>query len=232
MKTQTTTAMPDLSTLSALERWRRGLKALATVIADPEQTDQVLVFSAYVNGANAERMDRFFADPNGQRLYAEHRTIDSHTVNLDALAQLPDGTLGREYARFLQSRGFTPDVFEGAPEGVTDPRASYVVQRLRQTHDLWHVMTGSETDPASEVALQAFTYAQVGAPSALILTIAGTLRAFRYKPAIVRDVVAMYRTGREAEKLAVFPWEDHWATPLTELRAMLALPLAPHAAAA
>ncbi len=231
--TPTPTAMPDLSTLSALERWRRGLRALATVLTDPEQTDQVLVFSAYVNaGRSPERLRAFFEDPAGQRLYAEHRTIDSHTIDLDVLAKLPAGTLGHAYAEFLQSRGFTPDVFEGAPAGVTDPRASYVIQRIRQTHDLWHVVTGQATDPASEVALQAFTYAQVGAPSSLILAIAGTLRGIREKPGIVHDVLAMYRTGRHAEKLATFPWEDHWATPLGELRAMLGLPVAPHAVAA
>ena len=34
------------------------------------------------------------------------------------------------------------------PAGVADPRQSYVVQRMRQTHDLWHVATGCNTDPA------------------------------------------------------------------------------------
>jgi ubiquinone biosynthesis protein COQ4 len=223
----------DLSKLSAVERWRRGLRALATVVADPEQTDQVLVFSAYVNGGGSpERVQRFYDSPAGQRLYAEHRTIDSHTVDLDQLAHLPEGTLGHAYAQFLQSRGFTPDTFEGAPAGITDPHASYVVQRIRQTHDLWHVVTGQATDPASEVALQAFTYAQVGAPSSLILAIVGTLRALREKPGIVRDVIGMYRTGRHAEKLAAFPWEDHWTTPLADVREMLGLPNVPLAHAA
>jgi ubiquinone biosynthesis protein COQ4 len=231
--TQTHAPIGDLAKLSTVERWRRGLRALATVVADPEQTDQVLVFANYVNaGTSPSRLQYFFDDPSGQRLFAEHRTIDSHTVDLDQLAALPAGTLGHAYAEFLQSRGFTPDVFEGSPEGVSDPRASYLIQRLRQTHDLWHVVTGTPTDPGSEVALQAFTYAQVGAPSALILSIVGTLRGLRQKPGMVRDVVAAYRTGIHAEKLAAFPWEDHWATPLAEVRAMLHLPLVPRTAIA
>ena len=227
--TQTSPSPTDIASLSPVTRWSRALRALARVMANPEETDQVLVFSQYANaGSMHRRIDRFFADPVGAQLYAERRAIDSRTVDLTVLAALPAGTLGHAYASFLTSRGFTPDVFEGPPPDVTDPRISYVIQRIRQTHDLWHVVTGHDTNPAGEVALQAFTFAQTNAPSTLILTAAGTLRALREKPTLPRDVLAAFLAGRRAEKLIAFPWEDHWATPLTEVRAMLGLPLDPH----
>ena len=229
----TSSPVADLSNLSPLERWRRAAVALGRVLADPEQTDQVLVFSSLVNaGTMPHRLDRFFGDPAGQRLYAEHRTIDSRTIDLDALAALPEGTLGRAYAQFLRSRGLTPEVFDDPPEELVDPREQYVVQRIRQTHDLWHVVTGCDTDPAGEIALQAFSFAQLRAPSTLILALAGTLRGLREKPSLPRDVVAAYRAGRHAERLATFPWEDHWATPLVEVRAMLGIPAEPRLRAA
>jgi ubiquinone biosynthesis protein COQ4 len=212
----------DVSTLSALERWRRAIGALAKVVADPTRTDEVLVFSTYANaGSMKNRLHRFYDNAAGRRLYDEHRAIDSHTIDLDALGALPEGTLGRAYADFLRSRGFTPEVFDGAPDDIADPHASYVVQRMRQTHDLWHVVTGHDTDPAGEVALQAFTFAQMRNPSSGILAAVGTLRGTRTHPALVLDVVKAFRAGRAAEALAVFPWEDHWATPLDEVRAML-----------
>lgn len=215
----------DATKLPARERWRRAFAALARVVVDPEQTDQVLVFSLYANaGSMPRRIERFFESEVGRRLYAEHRTIDSASIDLDALAALPEGTLGHAYARFLRSRGLTPAVFDAPPAEVTDPRMQYVVQRLRQTHDLWHVVTGHDTDPASEVALQAFTFAQVRAPSSAILATVGTLRALRQKPGVARDVLAALRLGRRAEPLPVFPWEDHWATPLVEVRRMLGIP--------
>lgn len=215
----------DIASLPAPVRWSRALKALARVLANPEETDQVLVFSSYINaGTTGHRLDSFYADPRGQRLYAERRAIDSHTVDLDALSKLPEGTLGRAYAEFLRSRGFTPDVFDGTPDEIHDPRAAYVVQRIRQTHDLWHVVTNCDTDPAGEVALQAFTYAQLGAPSSGVLATLGTLRTLRHDRRIVRDVLALLRTGQRAESLAVFSWEDHWATPLVEVRRLLNLP--------
>jgi ubiquinone biosynthesis protein COQ4 len=224
MQTETTTAaMPDdITQLPALERWRRAFSALANVLADPEKTDQVLVFSSYANaGTMNDRIHYFFQDPRGQRLYDEHRTIDSHTVDLDALAALPADTLGHAYAHFLRSRGLTPEVFDAPPEEIRDPRTQYVVQRIRQTHDLWHVVTGCATDYAGEIALQAFTFAQLRAPSTGILALAGTLRGVRERRSLPREVAIAFRAGRKAERLAAFPWEDHWATPLDEVRALL-----------
>lgn len=214
----------DALSLSPVARWRRALGALAKVLANPERTDQVLEFSVHANaGSLARRIDRFFGDPRGRRLYEERRAIDSKTIDLDRLGRLPEGTLGRAYADFLRSRGLTPEVFDGAPSHVSDPRAAYVVQRMRQTHDLWHVVTGYATDAASEIALQAFTFAQVRAPSALILATAGALRGARQAPGLPREAVAAFRAGRRAQKLAMFPWEDHWETPLAEVRAMLGI---------
>ncbi len=224
----------DLSRLSPVERWTRAVSALAKIVANPDRTDQVLEFMSLINSGRSThtRVARFFETAEAQRLFAEHRTLDSRTVDLDALAALPEGTLGHAYATFLRSRGFTPEVFDGAPEGIADPRLSYVIQRMRQTHDLWHVVTGCDTDPAGEVALQAFTFAQVHAPGSAILTVVGTLRGMREKPGLVKDVVTLFRAGARANKLPSFAWEDHWATPLAEVRAMLGLPVDPPARAA
>ena len=234
MMTVPAVAVPteDLAALSPLVRWKRALQALARVLDNPEETDQVLVFSAYINApAMTDRMSSFFEHPDGARLYAEHRAIDSKTVDLAALLALPDDTLGHAYAHFLTSRGLTPDVFDNPPEGITDPRASYVMQRMRQTHDLWHVVTGHQTDTAGEIALQAFTFAQAGAPSSAILATMGTLRTLRERPdvtrSLLRDVLSAYRQGRRAAKLAVFPWEQYWTTSLVQVRAMLGLPSTP-----
>jgi len=218
----------DIDQLSPVARWQLALQALGRIVANPEATDQVLEFSTYANaGSMHRRLHRFYDHPAGQRLFREQRAIDSHTIDLDALAALPPGTLGHAYAHFLRSRGLTPDVFDGPPANVRDPRTAYVVQRMRQTHDLWHVVTGHDTDPAGEIALQAFTFGQVRAPSTLILSLVGTLKGLREKPGLPLDVLAAFRAGRAAQPLIAFPWEDHWATPVREVRAMLGLAIAP-----
>lgn len=219
---QTMDAAVDTMSVPPLGRWRRALGALAKVLANPERTDQVLEFSMWANAGTIDRkIERIFEDPRCRRLYEERRMIDSRTIDLDRLGALPEGTLGRAYADFLRSRGLTPDVFDDPPREVGDPRAVYVIQRLRQTHDLWHVVTGYDTDAPSEIALQAFTFAQLHAPSSLILAVAGTAKAARHVPGMPRAVIAAFRAGRRSEEMALFPWEDHWETPLAEVRALL-----------
>ncbi len=215
----------DVADLPPRVRALRAAKALAKIVADPEQTELVLEFSNLINaGRRDSNLHFFFDDPAGAKLWAEKRAIDSTTVDLDVLAALPEGTLGHAYAHFMKAHGLTPDVFDGPPNDVRDPKAAYVIMRIRQTHDLWHVVTGCETDPAGEVALQAFTFAQLRAPSSGILAAIGTLRGVRHTRQIVKDVLALYRLGTRANKLATFAWEDHWATPLADVRRLLGLP--------
>ncbi len=222
--------MTDISDLPAPVRWRRALVALAKVLKNPDETDQVLIFTNYANaGSNADRFELFFADPRGAKLFADQRAIDSHTIDLDALYALPSGTLGHAYASFMKRHGLTPNVFDGPPDDIKDPRRAYVIQRMRQTHDLWHVVTNAETDPAGEFALQAFYWAQLGAPSSGILAALGTLKTLRHERRIIRDVLAMIKLGRMADRMPTFDWEDHWMTPVTEVRKLLHLPEAPRA---
>ena len=132
----------------------------------------------------------------------------------------------------MLNHGLTPNVFDGPPEDVRDPRAAFVIQRMRQTHDLWHVVTNCETDPSGEIALQAFTFAQVKAPSSAILAIMGHCAACATR--VTCGATRSTSTGAAAkrEPLVLFAWEDHWTTPLADVRRMLGLPANPSQPAA
>ncbi len=206
------------------QRARTVARTLGTLARDPGRLDQVLALAEAVNlPAVARAMERIDEDPAGRALLRDQPRIDREHVDFDALRRLTDGTLGREYLRFLDDNGITPDVFANLPD-IGDPRAAYVLLRMRQTHDLWHVLTGYLPDVRGEVLLQAFTYAQTRAPSSLLLALFGTVRwAFRWpgQAAALRDAFAR---GKAAGFLPVFRWEDHWATPVTDLREQLACP--------
>lgn len=205
-------------------RVRRALSALAVLARDHTRLDQVLVFTQAMNHGRLARVAAHIeSTPEGAALFATKPRIDRKHVDFDALRRLPDGTLGREYVRFLDDNGITPDVFEDLP-AVGDERIAWMMLRMRQTHDLWHVLTGYTADVPGEIRLQAFTFAQTNAPSALVLTVFGTLRWTLAKKGHVGDVVRAYRRGKATKWLPTFRWEDHWARPVEELRAMLACP--------
>ena len=205
--------------LATTERWRRGLLALLEVGKDPNRTDKVLEAYEHMNaGSENQRARRFYRSAAAVRFFEENRTLDATTVDYDRLLALPEGTLGYSYARFMKDRGLTPDIF--TCEGALSP-AAYFSKRMRQTHDLWHVITGVDTDVAGELELQAFTLAQVWAPSQWVLVGLGTLRALFTAPSMALGAVRGFFRGLRARKFAPVAWEERWAEPLADVRRSL-----------
>jgi ubiquinone biosynthesis protein COQ4 len=207
-------------------RVKNALAAMRGLNADPNRLDLVFVLGEAVNRRAFPRVWALFErDVDGRRVLADRPAIDSAHVDLGALAALPEGTLGREYARFIQGNGLTLDVFK-APVGV-DEHVAYLVQRVRQTHDLWHVVTGYTPDVKGEVLLQAFTFAQLRVPSALFITLIGAVRvSARGGLGFVREAARAFRRGKATRQMVPFYWEEHWSDSVESVRAMLECPAA------
>ncbi|MBM70571.1 MAG: hypothetical protein CME43_13970 [Haliea sp.] len=95
------------------------------------------------------------------RLFAEARARDSALDawfearflvphDLQALAELPEGTLGREYQKMLAEQGLQADFL---PFESTATDYDYFHRRHSQTHDIEHLVVGYRYDPLGEFAL-------------------------------------------------------------------------------
>src|SRR5207344_1606776 len=158
----------------ARARRRQALRAGLALALNPNDTQQVFYLAAAVDQASLQRAtDRLAADPTGRELLRARAAIDTHHVDYAALRALPADTLGGAYARTLAAGSLDPDVFQRPPSLPED--LAYVAQRMRQTHDLWHVLTGLGTDIPGEVALQAFAHAQLGQNFARLIVTFGLL---------------------------------------------------------
>jgi ubiquinone biosynthesis protein Coq4 len=139
--------------------------------------------------------------------------------DLEKLKLLPEDTLGHAYATHMISNKLDPHFF-GRKVDVGD--ASRYLFRVRQTHDLWHVVTGFSTKVEDDLGLQAFLYAQVRSPLAPVLIGAAILRAgLRNYPntfQIIDRIFQGWEMGKAAKNLYPIKWDDEWATPLAELR--------------
>src|SRR5262245_57945633 len=121
---------------SPFSRLKTAASAARILNRDPNRLDQVLAFNMAVNaGAIVRSSKRIEQMPGGAKLVAEKRQIDRAHVDYNALERLPDGTLGREYVRFLKANDITPDAFAELPD-FPDERAAWIMLRMRQTHDL------------------------------------------------------------------------------------------------
>lgn len=200
---------------SVFDRLKIGAQAMIALLRDPDDTRQVFLLGIV---ANSPQFPRFFAkfagSAEGEALLADKPAIDGAVVA--RLRTLPADTLGGAYARYLDDNGLDADLFT-APPGLPQPIA-YVAQRIRQTHDIWHVLTGYRPNVPGEIALQGFTFAQTRMPSAALIATLGTLRWMRKSPQVARMAIDGYRRGRDATFLPSVRWEDHFERRLDDVR--------------
>jgi ubiquinone biosynthesis protein COQ4 len=204
---------------TAFEKARLAGRALGRLLRDPDDTVQVLLLGLALNAPRLPQLvTRFVLAPGGLAMLHERPTIDSRTVDFGAMRCMPGSTLGGAYARYLDDNHLDPDLFQPPPGLPEVPR--FLAQRIRQTHDVWHVLTGYAPDVPGELALQGFTFAQLGMPSSFLIATLGTLVRAPREAARVWDG---YARGRDAAFLPPVRFEAMWARPLEEVRRELRL---------
>lgn len=213
--------------------WRRAFRALGKLVENPERTDQVFELIQALTGNSIVRGFRKFAAlPAGKRILAERPDIVSVLSDREHLTALPEGTLGHAYAQFMGGEELSASGLREAHEQVRDPDADdidealrYFAERMRDQHDLWHVVTGYGRDEAGESALLAFTLAQTMNPGiGLIVVTAAWLGPWSDGLAWQRYLVQAFRRGWTTPRLSMTYWEELMETPLEEVRRRLGVP--------
>ncbi|MHC4853399.1 MAG: Coq4 family protein, partial [Planctomycetota bacterium] len=101
----------------------------------------------------------------------------------------------------------------------------YMMLRMRQTHDIWHVVTGIGTDPIGELAVKAFELSQTRRPLAAVICSGGVMRYLLKTPeelSLVIDAISKgYQLGQQARPFLAQKWEARWDHPLVAWRAEL-----------
>lgn len=150
----------------------------------------------------------------------------SPTPDVEFLASLPNGSLGKEFERYLTDNDLDANLLrESAFIGAHYERGEqvgYLAERGFQLHDLYHVLTGFDTTPLGEVRVVSFTVAQTPAPYPAMIIASRPLQMVLYKPELlppVMDAITQgWALGRRAKPLMRVHWEEYWERSLDELR--------------
>jgi ubiquinone biosynthesis protein COQ4 len=144
--------------------------------------------------------------------------------DMAVLAKLEPGSLGYCFAEYIQKTGFDPNYYRALP--ITDD-SSYILTRLRQTHDIWHLVTGLGSDVNGELGLQAFCLAQIRIPLPILLIAGGLLRTLLKTPeelgSLLEQIAIGYRMGAKAKPFLAQKWEAGWDKPLSQWREELGI---------
>ncbi len=150
----------------------------------------------------------------------------SPTPDVDRLASLPDGSLGREFERYLTENQLDANLLREsafiAAHYERGQDVGYLAERGFQLHDLFHVLTGFDTTPLGEVRVVSFTVAQTPAPYPAMIIASRPLQMVLYKPellpAVMDAITEGWALGRRAKPLMGVHWEEYWERPLADLR--------------
>jgi ubiquinone biosynthesis protein COQ4 len=214
--TQTITAEPrpmpgDAPLPRPRRQWITALKALRRLLTDKEDTGQVFDIMGALNGdSTLKNYQRLLATPNGGRLAYEHVELAPRLMDDAWLDSFAEGTVGAAYRHFVRSEHLSA---EGLAEvsrqrrGPVDQPHPYAWfgRRIRDSHDIWHILSGYHRDGLGEACLVAFSYAQTGSLGWALIALGAALRARRGSKRQVAAIWQGYRRGKAAKWL---PGED------------------------
>jgi len=145
----------------------------------------------------------------------------------EALLALPPGSLGQSYARWFADAGGRP-----LPDPVLDPGTDgddqWLHQRVRHTHDLWHVVSGCPPTAAGEAALSAINVMQLRWPGSAMLVGADLMHRclegpLTGEPDLGEAVAYGLELGARSGPLLAQRWEEGWGRPLADWREQLGI---------
>lgn len=212
-------ALPASDRIRPLVAWR----AIRKLIANPDDTALVFEIIEALSGKSRTRVwDRFTRTESGQRLLAARPNILAKLCDRESLLAFPQGTLGRTYGEFMSREQISADgLVEASEEWLRDDLPAerrWFANRLRDTHDLWHVVTGYGRDLVGEASLLAFTYAQTRNPGIGFIVAVAYLKAGGVDRPARRLLREGYRRGKRSAWLPGVEWEELLALPLERVR--------------
>lgn len=211
-----------------LGRLAAALRAFRKLIKNPADPLQGPIFQMCAEHSLLRKVTHGLErHREGRRLLAERPRLNATSVSLATMLALPPRSLGHAYAAYFQANGITP--FD-PPALPVDTNHDYLATRLREAHDVLHVVTGYGTDEIGELELQWFNLGNIGfGPLPLLMLVAfffmGHTRKYGGLRAVWKRARAAYRRGRRSRALASMFWEDYWHMPLHDVRTLLCAPM-------
>ncbi|MEG3087853.1 Coq4 family protein [Sphingomonas sp. PB4P5] len=223
--------LPPFPGTTGRRDWRTAFDAIRKLLANGDDTTQVFRIMRALNVGNSPmNYARLIATAEGGRLAYERTELAQLFAQPGFARHFAPGTVGAAYCHFLDSTGYSADGLVevsriNKEEDLPHPYA-WFGRRVRDTHDIWHVLTGYKADESlGEAALVAFSYAQVGGLGWAFIGGAAALKSLRVtgNTLFAKAVWEGYRHGRQAKWISGEDYVKLLSEPLEAARARLGI---------
>jgi len=207
-----------------------ALKAFRQLAQNKEDTEKVFEIIRALSGDSILRnFQKMLASAEGGRQTYLAEELADRFVDTGWLAQFAPGTVGARYKEFIAPRNLSASGLAdesrklGEPDVDAAHPVAWFMRRLRDVHDVWHVLTGYGTDALGEASVVAFTYGQLGNFSLAFLSAGAAVELHKahWAQPYARAVHEGYARGRKAEWLPALDYLKLFETPLETARTQL-----------
>ncbi|MEA5509988.1 Coq4 family protein [Crocosphaera sp. UHCC 0190] len=164
-----------------------------------------------------------FLSQTPQGKLAFEKRISLGKIDLQKFHQFPKNSLAYQYADHMIRHDLSP-----LKPQIVENDYQYLTAHLTETHDIWHVVTGSNTDILGEIRLEAFYVAQLYVSRFWLALLAkNLLKAVVYDIELGGQYLEAISEGwtlaKQTKPLFGIDWNQLWETPLDEIRKDLKL---------
>ena len=211
----------------------RAVRAFQALLKDKEDTSLVFkIFESLPSRTFLPSVRDLALSERGEQLRRSEPRLPEILDDHAALRRTPKGSLAHAYCDFMESEGLTAAGLVAEAERLGRKKYPDLVQwfmeRSRDTHDLFHVLTGYGRDALGEQCVLLFTHGQSPSQGHLLIGYAGAANIAKMvrgsKAPVFGAVRQAHRTGKGAPRLIDQSIRELLVRPLEQVRADLRIP--------
>lgn len=211
------------NSLQTPQTWQQSLLSSFVVIAEAKDGDFVAIDQLMAASGDQKSLyltvEHLSQYPHSKMALANRLPLGA--IDFAALHQLPTNTLGYHYADHMSSNQLQQLAVQPAANEY-----EFIDIHIRETHDIWHVVTGSPIDMLGEIQLQAFCIAQLQLSRFwMALLTKNLLKSLIYDIAVADSYMTAltngWLMGKTAQPLFGVDWSSLWETPIEQVRSSL-----------
>ena len=204
---------------------RRAMRALRK---DPDDTTAAIRVIAALSGNSGKRdFERFKRSRCGAEILREKSDLFDVLTDHERLEAMAPGSFGRTLIEWFKRENISTQGLVLASEAARDgteldasEQEQLYRSRLRNLHDVFHVLTGYDRDLRGESAVLAFTIAQ-NYNRGIAYLVWNALREEGWNSVGGKLIREGYRRGKRAQRLVEQDWAELFERPIDEVRRQL-----------
>lgn len=214
-----------LNSLQNPHIWQQSLLTSFVAMAEAENGDFAVIDRLVAASSDQKSLDltvqHLSQYPSSKMALANRLPLGS--IDLATLHQLPPDTLGYHYAEHMLSNQLKHLEVQPAVNEY-----EFIDIHIRETHDIWHVVTGSPIDMLGEIQLQAFCIAQLQLSRFwMALLTKNLLKSLIYDIEVADKYMTALTNGwimgKAAQPLFGVDWLALWEMPIEQVRSSLSI---------